>query len=77
MPKLSPQYLARRSATFRYLHYVLTTFRLRSFASWRSEGEPNPFVRKTYRRVYTERVEFTDIFEDVLGRGDGNSRPAG
>ena len=58
--------LAEKSAVFRYLHFVITSFRLKSFRSWKEAGEPNPFVEKTYRTVRTERVEFVDIFEDVL-----------
>ena len=58
--------LAEKSAFFRYLHFVLTCFRLKSFRSWKADGEPNPFVGKTYRAVRTERVEFVDIFEDIL-----------
>lgn len=66
MFKLSPAKLAKRSAAFRYAYYVLTAFKLKSFRSWQQDGEPNPFVCKTYRHNVTERVEFTDIFEDVL-----------
>lgn len=58
--------LAEKSAIFRYLHFLVTSFRLESFRSWQAAGEPNPFVGKTYRAVRTEQKEFVDIFEDVL-----------
>jgi len=66
MLKYTEPKLAKKSAYFRYLHYTITSFRLKSFRSWKSAGEPNPFVEKTYRPVRTERIEFVDIFEDVL-----------
>ncbi|MCG6883968.1 MAG: hypothetical protein LJE62_09465 [Silicimonas sp.] len=66
MFKLSSPDLAKRSATFRYLYYIVSSFRFKSFRSWQQDGEPNPFVTNSYKRVVTERVEFTDIFDDVL-----------
>lgn len=58
--------LAGRPRFFRYVFYLVSGFRLKSYRSWAEEGEPNPFVAKTYRRRQTERVEFADIFEDLL-----------
>ncbi|MEL7151712.1 MAG: hypothetical protein AAGK71_13315 [Pseudomonadota bacterium] len=76
MIKLSPARLAKRSAAFRYTYYLVTAFKLKSFRSWKKDGEPNPFVEKTYRHNVTERVEFTDIFEDVLKPNRKGSRNA-
>jgi len=58
--------LAKRSRIFRYFFYLVSGFRLKSFRSWSQEGEPNPFVAKTYPVRRTERIEFIDIFDDVL-----------
>lgn len=58
--------LAQKSRIFRYLFYLASGFRLKSFRSWAKDGEPNPFVTKSYRPVRTERVEFVDIFDDML-----------
>lgn len=58
--------LAQKSRLFRYVFYLASGFRLKSFRSWANEGEPNPFVTKTYRSVRTERVEFSDIYDDML-----------
>ena len=66
MFKVSWTDLFRRSANLRYIYYVVSAVRLQSFKQWRDDGEPNPFVRKTYRHAVTERAEFTDIFGDVL-----------
>jgi hypothetical protein len=66
MSKFSPTGPSRHSVFFRYIYYVVSAVRLKSFRQWRNDGEPNPFVRKTYKRVVTERAEFTDIFDDVL-----------
>lgn len=58
--------LAEKSRLFRYLFYLSSGCRLTSFRSWAEQGEPNPFVAKSYKAVRTERVEFVDIFGDVL-----------
>ncbi|MEM7719390.1 MAG: hypothetical protein AAF222_09305 [Pseudomonadota bacterium] len=71
---LSPDRLAKRSAAFRYGYYLVTSCKLKSFRGWKCAGEPNPFVEKTYRHKVTERVEFTDIFDDVLGPDRRHSR---
>ena len=76
MLKLSPAQLAKRSAAFRYLYFMVTSFKMKSFRAWQRDGEPNPFVEKTYRHNVTERVEFADIFEDVLKPGRKGSRDA-
>ncbi len=39
------------------------------------EGEPNPFVGKTYRQHVTERIEFVDIFGEELGKGRSDGKP--
>ncbi len=72
---LSETELQRKSASFRYAYYVVTSFRLKSFASWRNEGEPNPFVHRAYPSKNTERKEFTNMFRDVLGTRSRVSRP--
>ena len=74
MFKFSASDLAARPKVFRYLYYVLSSFQLKSFRSWRKEGEPNPFVKKTYRRKVTDRVEFVDIFGDDLDARRPRSR---
>ena len=66
MLRMSPSGLEKRSATFRYVYFLITSVKFKSFRAWKEDGEPDPFVEKTYRTVVTERVEFTDIFEDVL-----------
>ena len=63
--------LAAKPVMFRYLHYIITSVRLKSFRSWKADGEPNPFVEKTYRPIQTERIEFVDIFEDILASPHG------
>ncbi len=67
MFKVNASALANKSAAIRYLYYVLTACDLKSFRSWRKDGEPNPFVEKTYRQHVTERVEIVDIFGGDLG----------
>ncbi len=66
MLNLSSAHLAKHPAMFRYLYFLATSFRLTTYKAWKSDGEPNPFVKKTYRHNGTHQVEFTDIFEDVL-----------
>ena len=58
--------LAKKSPVFRYIYYIVSGFRLKSFRAWSKEGEPNPFAAKSYRAVRTERVEFVNIFDDLL-----------
>ncbi len=67
MFEISATDLAVKPAAFRYVYYILTSVNLKSYRTWRKEGEPNPFVGKTYRQKVTERVEFVDIFADDLG----------
>lgn len=71
MFNLTEDCLSKRCQYFRYFFYLLSGFRLKSFRSWKREGEPNPFVAKTYRATQTERVEFVDIFDDMI---DGRSK---
>ena len=66
MFKQSSSRLAARPAPFRYFYYILSSFRLTSYRSWKAKGEPNPFVKKTYRHNCTEKIDFVDIFDDVL-----------
>ena len=81
MIKFSAQELAGKSCCFRYLHYIVTNLHLISPGEWRRAGEPNPFVRKTYRHKMSEIADFDDIFEDFhanrrwsAGRGVGARR---
>lgn len=81
MFKFSAQELAGKPRCFRYLHYILTNLRLISPREWKKAGEPNPFVRKTYRHKMSEIADFNDIFEDFhasrrgsAGRGMGAGR---
>ncbi len=66
MLKPSGSKLADQTALVRYIYFLVTSCCLKTYRSWQSAGEPNPFVRKSYRVACTERVEFADIFEDVL-----------
>lgn len=59
--------LEKRSKGFKYLFYLVSNVRFKSYRSWLREGEPNPFTAKTYSRVQTLRVEFDDFFEDMPG----------
>lgn len=65
VPMFTEPKLEQKSRTFRYLYYLASGFRLKSFQSWEKEGEPNPFVAKSYKQVRTERIEFVDIFDDM------------
>ena len=50
---------------FRYVYFLLSSFKVQSFAAWRADGEPNPFWRiPRRRRVSTSRQEIGDIFEE-------------
>ncbi len=61
--------LARKSKLFRYAFFIISSVQLKSFRSWTKEGEPNPFVAKTYRHKQSRRVEFDDIFDDYAKDG--------
>lgn len=74
MFKMSASSLAGKSAAYRYAYFLVTSFKPVGFKAWRHQGEPNPFVGKSYRRVVTERVEFVDIFGEDLNRSKPNSR---
>ena len=54
--------LAKRSGPFRYLHFLVSGVRYKSYAAWKADGEPNPFVTPTYRHKSVVKSEFLDIF---------------
>jgi len=60
--------LADKPRFFRYVFFVLSSFRLISPTQWREQGEPNPFVRETRRLRLTHKQEILDIFDESLGR---------
>lgn len=60
--------LKGRSCAFRYLYFIISSCSLKSFASWKREGEPNPFVQSDRRPRMTHRQEIADIFEESLRR---------
>jgi len=57
--------IAGKSRLFRYFFYLISSCRICRYKSWKKAGEPNPFAAKTYRAVQTERVEFTDLYEQI------------
>ena len=49
----------------RYVFYLVTSLKLRSFRGWTRDGQPNPFVKSNRPRVRnTSQQELLDIFED-------------
>lgn len=74
MFKMSASNLAEKSAAFRYVYFLISSLKPIGFKAWKEQGEPNPFVEKSYRRVVTERVEFVDIFGEDLNKTRPKSR---
>jgi len=64
--KEHPESLGKNSYIFRYVYFMLSSFRFKSFAQWKAEGEPNPFVAKKLKRRQTSRQEIVEIFHDKL-----------
>ena len=64
--KLSGTELGQRPAAFRYAYYLVTSFKVKSFASWRDAGEPNPFVAREYSQESAERSELVSMFADMI-----------
>ena len=64
MPVFSKETLAKRSSFFRYVHFLISSVSYKSYATWKADGEPNPFVSPTYRHKGTRQVEFLDMFGD-------------
>jgi hypothetical protein len=60
--------LSAKPRLYRYVFYLLSSFRPVALSKWSDEGEPNPFVPVTRRVKVTHRTEIQDIFEDTLGR---------
>ena len=57
--------LGRSPRLFRYLYFLLSSFRLISFGQWKAKGEPNPFVPpKAPQRRHTSQQEILDIFQN-------------
>ena len=57
--------LARRSKLFRYVHFLITSVRYKSYASWKKDGEPNPFVVPNYHRPVSRQIQVSDVLHDV------------
>lgn len=53
---------ARNSPQYRYLYFILSGLRFKSFSAWKKDGEPNPFVRPSYGVKSTSRAEIEEIF---------------
>lgn len=50
---------------YRYLYFVMSTLKFLSYAEWKAEGEPNPFLRDRPRlKTRTNQQEMIDIFKD-------------
>jgi hypothetical protein len=58
--------LGQMPRVFRYLYFVLSSFRLVSFRQWKAKGEPNPFVSQRAKRRHTSQQEIIDIFQDKI-----------
>ena len=56
------QTFARKSPHYRYVYFILSGLRFKSFSAWKKDGEPNPFVRPSYRVRSTSRAEIEDLF---------------
>jgi len=61
--------LKRTPKVFRFLYYLVSSFRLTSYRQWKSQGEPNPFVSASYDRPATSQTEIVEIFRDSLTVG--------
>lgn len=58
--------LGEKPHLFRYIYFILSSFRLISYRQWKSQGEPNPFVSQKAKRRHTCQQEIVDIFQDRL-----------
>lgn len=55
----------RNSKIAMYAYYLLSSLKPVSFAAWKAEGEPNPFLpRASHRRRRTSQQELLDLFEE-------------
>ncbi|MEO9827465.1 MAG: hypothetical protein ABJF50_23915 [Paracoccaceae bacterium] len=59
--------LGEKPHLFRYIYFLLSSFRVISYGQWKSEGEPNPFVSpQEAKRRHTSQQEIADIFQDKI-----------
>lgn len=56
--------LAKRSGTFRYVHFLISAVRFKRYATWKAEGEPNPFVKNCYRTSVARHSEMRHMMDD-------------
>lgn len=66
MSKYVQRKFAQKSSFYRYLYFLVSGLRFRSFAAWKQEGEPNPFVRPCYDARITSRSELVSLFRSRL-----------
>lgn len=58
--------LGQMPPVFRYLYFIVSSFRMVSFNQWKAKGEPNPFVSQRAKRRHTSQQEIIDIFQDKV-----------
>jgi len=66
MSKRVAPYFARKSPLYRYLYFILSSLKLRSYSAWKSEGEPNPFASLCHGMSRTTRPEVLSLFVSRL-----------
>ena len=65
----------------RYIYFLVSNLKFKSYPGWKASGEPNPFVRLPRRKRQTNEQEIADIFEmtsrelKAFGRAEAGSVP--
>jgi len=52
-----------RNELIRYLHYLLSTGKYRTFGYWKESGEPNPFLKDVPRLDHATRSEIAYLIQ--------------
>ena len=57
---------AQKPSFYRYLYFLVSGVRLRTYAAWKRDGESNPFVRPCYEPRRTTQAELVSLFRSRL-----------
>ena len=62
MSKCTGRVFAQSPSLYRYLYFLVSGVRFRTYGAWKKDGEPNPFIRPCYGERMTSRSEIMSLF---------------
>ena len=66
MSKCTVRRFAQKPSFYRYLYFLVSGIRFRTYADWKRNGESNPFARPCHDARVTSRSELLSLFRSRL-----------